>query len=70
MGTEQLALRIRAFRKLKGYTQHGLADELEVSVAVLGAIERGTRNIDDKLLTKIADKLGIDKSELLNELSH
>lgn len=67
MGIDQLALRIRAFRKLKGYTQHGLADELEVSVAVLGAIERGTRTIDDRLLTRIADKLGVDKSELLDE---
>ena len=43
MEYDQLAQRIRAFRKLKGYTQQQLADRLEVSVAVLGSLERGTR---------------------------
>lgn len=66
MAKDQLALRIRAFRKLKGYTQNELADQLGVSVAVLGAIERNTRHADDKILSKIADTLGIDKSELTN----
>ena len=32
--------RIRAFRKLKGYTQEGFAKELGVSVSVLGEVER------------------------------
>ncbi|UUZ82154.1 helix-turn-helix transcriptional regulator [Paenibacillus sp. P26] len=36
-----IAQRIRAFRKLKGYTQNELAEKLDVSIAVLGSIERG-----------------------------
>ena len=66
MENDQLALRIRAFRKLKGYTQQELADQMGVSVAVLGAIERGTRRADSKILEKIADTLGIGMEELLN----
>jgi len=67
MGKEQLALRIRAFRKLKGYTQNELADALGVSVAVLGSIERGTRRADNKILTKIAETLGVDTAEIIGE---
>ena len=65
MAKDHLALRIRAFRKLKGYTQHELAERLGVSVAVLGSIERGTRKIDPKLLARIAETLHIDQEELL-----
>jgi transcriptional regulator with XRE-family HTH domain len=61
----QLAQRIRAFRKLKGYTQHELADLLNMSVAVIGSIERGTRTPDEKLLRSIAEGLGIELSELV-----
>ena len=67
MGKDQLALRIRAFRKLKGYTQNELAEQLGVSVAILGSIERGTRKVDAKMLTRISETLGIDKSEILDE---
>lgn len=64
MGKDQLALRIRAFRKLKGYTQHQLADVLDVSVAVLGSIERGTRRADTKMLARIAEALGVTIAEI------
>jgi transcriptional regulator with XRE-family HTH domain len=66
MENDHLALRIRAFRKLKGYTQQELAERLGVSVAVLGAIERGTRRADSNILEKIADVLGVGMDELLN----
>jgi transcriptional regulator with XRE-family HTH domain len=59
-----LAQRIRAFRKLKGLTQNELADRLEVSIAVLGSIERGTRKPDPKIIRKISDALGVDPEEL------
>lgn len=65
MAKDQLALRIRAFRKLKGYTQLEFAEELGVSVAVLGAIERGARVADDKMILKIVNALDIESSELL-----
>lgn len=64
MENDQLAQRIRAFRKLKGYTQQELAEKLRVSVAVLGSLERGTRKPDPKLLGSIAETLGVDYAEL------
>ncbi|GAA4869765.1 helix-turn-helix transcriptional regulator [Paenibacillus vulneris] len=65
MEKNAIAQRIRAFRKLKGFTQNELADQLEVSIAVLGAIERGTRKPDPKIIRKISEVLGIDPDELL-----
>lgn len=65
MENDQLAQRVRAFRKLKGYTQIELAEELGVSVAVLGSLERGTRRNDPKLLKLIANKLDISYEELV-----
>lgn len=65
MENNQLAQRVRAFRKLKGYTQQELAKELGVSVAVLGSLERGTRKNDPKLLHHIAKTLGISYEELM-----
>jgi len=64
MDNDQLAQRIRAFRKLKGMTQQQLADRLGVSVAVLGSLERGTRKQEPRLLERIAETLGIDYDEL------
>ncbi|WP_074048551.1 helix-turn-helix domain-containing protein [Paenibacillus ihumii] len=60
----QLAQRIRAYRKLKGFTQQQLAERSGVSLSVLGAIERGNRSAEDQILTKIVDVLGISMSEL------
>lgn len=56
--------RIRAFRKLKGYTQEGLAKKVGVSVSVLGEVERGNRMPDQQLLEDIIDVLGITIDEL------
>jgi len=60
----RLAGRIRAFRKLKGYTQIELAEKLGVSVAVLGAVERGTREAEPHLVRAIAEVLNVDEEEL------
>lgn len=64
MEKNMLAQRIRAFRKLKGFTQNELAERLDVSIAVLGSIERGTRKADTKMILKISETLGIDPEEL------
>ncbi|SFM31324.1 DNA-binding transcriptional regulator, XRE-family HTH domain [Paenibacillus sp. 1_12] len=64
MESYAIAQRIRAFRKLKGFTQTELADQLDVSIAVLGAIERGTRSPDPQIINKISEVLGIDPEEL------
>lgn len=57
--------RIRAFRKLKGLTQQELADQIDISVSVLGAVERGTRKPDLLLLEKISQVLKVDIDELI-----
>lgn len=58
--------RVRAFRKLKGLTQQELADRAEISLAVLGAVERGNRRIEGQILDKIANVLEIATEELVN----
>ncbi|EGL19675.1 helix-turn-helix domain-containing protein [Paenibacillus chitinolyticus] len=65
MEKNAVAQRIRAFRKLKGYTQNQLAELLGVSIAVLGSIERGTRKPDTRMIQKISNALGIEPEELL-----
>ncbi|MEX2415862.1 MAG: helix-turn-helix transcriptional regulator [Paenibacillaceae bacterium] len=67
MAKDQLALRIRAFRKLKGYTQDEMSELLGVSIAILGSIERGTRRPDKHILQKIGEVLNIDQDELLGQ---
>lgn len=64
MEAEKWGRRIRAFRKLKGFTQEGFAKDLGVSVSVLGEIERGNRIPKDDLLEEIAQALNISLEEL------
>ncbi|ETT65830.1 helix-turn-helix transcriptional regulator [Paenibacillus sp. FSL H8-0457] len=64
MENKQLAQRIRAFRKLKGLTQQELAERSGISLAVLGAIERGNRRAEEQMLVQIADVLEITLQEL------
>ncbi|MBU5468682.1 helix-turn-helix transcriptional regulator [Virgibacillus sp. MSJ-26] len=67
MDTKRIGRRIKAFRKLKGYTQIKFAKKLRLSLSRLGAIERGTLEASDELLSDIADFLGIDKKEITLE---
>jgi transcriptional regulator with XRE-family HTH domain len=62
--------RIRAFRKLKGYTQEDLAKALHLSVSVIGSVERGTRVPSPQLLEEIASALGVHIDELKGERGH
>ncbi|AIQ33267.1 MULTISPECIES: helix-turn-helix domain-containing protein [unclassified Paenibacillus] len=66
MDNKRMGRRIRAFRKLKGYTQQELADLAGISLAVLGAVERGNRHLEDQILDKIANVLGVTTEELAN----
>jgi transcriptional regulator with XRE-family HTH domain len=69
MENQVLAGRIRAFRKLKGYTQTELAERLGVSIAIVGSIERGTRRADAKILKRISEALGVEQEELASNQS-
>jgi transcriptional regulator with XRE-family HTH domain len=62
---QQLARRIRAFRKLKGFTQTELAESVGVSIAIIGAVERGARKADPMLIRSISEVLGVEQLELL-----
>lgn len=64
MEAEKWGRRIRAFRKLKGYTQEGFAKDLGVSVSVLGEVERGNRFPSEKFVENIANALNISVQEL------
>jgi len=65
MEVHRLGNRIRAYRKLKGYTQQEFAEKMGVSVALLGSVERGIKEPSEELLQRMGDLLGIDVNELL-----
>ncbi|AIE58607.1 helix-turn-helix domain-containing protein [Bacillus methanolicus] len=65
MEAEKWGRRIRAFRKLKGYTQEGFAKELGVSVSILGEVERGNRMPSKDFLEQVAALLNIHIDELI-----
>ena len=56
--------RIRSFRKLKRVKQIELAEEMDISVSILGQIEQGKRVPSEEQLSKIASILGIKVKEL------
>jgi transcriptional regulator with XRE-family HTH domain len=64
MEAEKWGRRIRAFRKLKGYTQERFAKDLGISVSVLGEVERGNRLPNDQFIQEVADALKVTKEEL------
>lgn len=70
MEKSQLGQRIRAFRKLKGFTQTELAEHMNISIGILGAIERGNRKPDEVILKKISETLGIEIKELIGTSSN
>lgn len=67
MEAEKWGRRIRAFRKLKGYTQVSFAKEVGVSVSIIGEIERGNRMPDEQLLDSITAVLHTTREDLTPE---
>lgn len=64
MEADKWGRRIRAFRKLKGFTQESLAREMGISISVLGEIERGNRIPSEELIEQIAKALNTSADEL------
>jgi transcriptional regulator with XRE-family HTH domain len=64
MEAEKWGRRIRAFRKLKGYTQEGFARDIGISVSILGEVERGNRVPSHELLNEVARALNVSIEEL------
>lgn len=58
---------LRRHRLELGYSQEAFADHMGVHRTYFGAVERGERNLTLQTLEKIAEFLGVDPRELLNE---
>ena len=69
MRYKNIGLKIAYYRKKKGYTQAVLAQQIGMSAAYLGQIERGNRGNSFSLETlyQIVDALGIEAEILLKE---
>ncbi|EZH64378.1 MULTISPECIES: helix-turn-helix domain-containing protein [Geomicrobium] len=67
METTKAGGRVRAFRKLKGYTQQSFADKMHMSVSVVGEIERGTRAAEEDFIERASHLLDISVEELLGQ---
>lgn len=61
--------RLKKARIDKDMTQEKLAEKLDVSVAFLSRIERGSSHINLKRLTQICDILGVTEGDILNGVS-
>lgn len=62
--------RIKKARKEKELTQEQLAEKIDVSIAFLSRIERGSSHINLKRLSQICEILGITEGEILNGVSN
>lgn len=64
MEAEKWGRRIRAFRKLKGYTQESFARDIGISVSILGEVERGNRTPSEDLLNEVVKVLNVSMDDL------
>lgn len=60
-----LTLNIRQIRKGKGLTLEQVADKIGVSVPHLSGVERGKKNLNNHLMTRLADALGVAPEALI-----
>lgn len=58
--------RLKKARLSKGYTQEQLAEKIDVSIAFLSRIERGSSHINLKRLSQLCAILDITEGEILN----
>ena len=61
--------RLKKTRMEKGLTQEKLAEKLDVSIAFLSRIERGSSHINLKRLSQICSILGTTEGHILNGTS-
>lgn len=62
--------RLKKARIDKNLTQEKLAEKLDVSIAFLSRIERGSSHISLKRLSQVCDILGISEGSILNGSSN
>ncbi len=61
--------RLKKARLNKKLTQEQLAEQIDVSIAFLSRIERGSSHVNLKRLTQICDILGVTEGFILNGTS-
>ena len=61
--------RLKKARKEKNFTQEQLAEKLNVSIAFLSRVERGSSQINLKRLSQICSILGVTEGDILNGVS-
>lgn len=62
--------RIKKARKARNMTQEDLSEKLDVSIAFLSRVERGSSQINLKRLTQICELLDVSEGEILNGISN
>ena len=62
-----LGANVRRCRKLRGMTQEQLALEVGMERSYVSDLERGTRNPSVRALGRLAEALGVEPKELLEE---
>lgn len=58
--------KIKKIRELKNYTQHYMANQLDLSISGYGKIERDETDLSLGKLEKIATVLGVDINKILS----
>ena len=58
---------LRAYRLERGLSQEAFADQLGIHRTYMGGVERGERNLTLKSLEKMAEQIGVEARELLEE---
>jgi len=58
---------LRVYRLERGLSQEAFADQLGVHRTYMGGVERGERNLTLKSLEKMAEQIGVEARELLEE---
>ena len=61
--------RLKKARVSKNITQEELAEKLNVSVAILSRVERGSSNFNLKRIEQVCNVLGITEAEIINGTS-
>lgn len=61
-----LSLNICEIRKAKGLTLEDVAAKIGMSVPHLSGVERGKKNLNNHLLTQLADALGVSADQLIS----
>jgi len=59
--------RLREAREMKGWSQSELADELDVTQAMISQLENGRRRPTPAVITKLAEVLGVERELLAGQ---